>query len=97
MKIPRWIRQATGKELQFDFANGMKFPENVQDYALIIHCGGCMLNRRQMLWRIEQAVDAGVPIVNYGVAIACVQGILERAISPFPLARMAWEEGEREG
>ncbi|MEO3945458.1 [FeFe] hydrogenase H-cluster maturation GTPase HydF [Gorillibacterium sp. CAU 1737] len=97
VKIPRWIRQATGKELQFDFANGMKFPENVQDYALIIHCGGCMLNRRQMLWRIEQAVDAGVPIVNYGVAIACVQGILERAISPFPLARMAWEEGEREG
>jgi len=95
VKIPRWIRQATGKQIQFDFANGMKFPDNVGDYALIIHCGGCMMNRRQMLWRVEQAVEAGVPIVNYGVAIAYVQGILERAISPFPLARFAWEEGAR--
>ncbi|WP_058301276.1 [FeFe] hydrogenase H-cluster maturation GTPase HydF [Gorillibacterium timonense] len=95
VKIPRWIRQATGKQLHFDFANGMKFPDNVKDYALIVHCGGCMMNRRQMLWRVEQAVEAGVPIVNYGVAIAYVQGILERAISPFPLARFAWEEGER--
>ncbi|MHA6531121.1 [FeFe] hydrogenase H-cluster maturation GTPase HydF [Paenibacillus sp. BAC0078] len=92
VKIPRWIRQATGKQLQFDFANGMKFPDNVKDYSLIVHCGGCMMNRRQMLWRVEQALEAGVPIVNYGVAIAYIQGILERAISPFPLARMAWEE-----
>jgi len=96
VKLPRWIRQATGKELVFEFANGMKFPDNVKDYALIVHCGGCMINRRQMLWRIEQAVEAGVPIVNYGVAIAHVQGILERAISPFPLARLAWEEGQPE-
>ncbi|MBC8078920.1 MAG: [FeFe] hydrogenase H-cluster maturation GTPase HydF [Gorillibacterium sp.] len=94
VKIPRWIRQATGKQIQFDFANGMKFPDNVKDYSLIVHCGGCMMNRRQMMWRIEQAVEAGVPIVNYGVAIAHVQGILERAISPFPLARLAWEEAE---
>jgi len=92
VKIPRWIRQATGRQLQFDFANGMKFPDNVKDYSLIVHCGGCMMNRRQMLWRVEQAMEAGVPIVNYGVAIAYVQGILERAISPFPLARLAWEE-----
>ncbi|WP_019912894.1 [FeFe] hydrogenase H-cluster maturation GTPase HydF [Paenibacillus sp. HW567] len=91
VKIPRWIRQATGKQLQFDVVNGMKFPEHVKDYSLIVHCGGCMMNRRQMLWRVEQALEAGVPIVNYGVAIAYVQGILERAISPFPLARMAWE------
>ncbi|WP_410511264.1 [FeFe] hydrogenase H-cluster maturation GTPase HydF [Paenibacillus sp. BR2-3] len=92
VKIPRWIRQATGKQIEFDFANGMKFPDNVKDYSLIVHCGGCMMNRRQMLWRVEQAALAGVPIVNYGVAIAHVQGILERAISPFPLARLAWEE-----
>lgn len=96
VKIPRWIRQATGKQLQFDFANGMKFPDNVRDYSLIVHCGGCMMNRRQMLWRVEQAAQAGVPIVNYGVAIAHVQGILERAISPFPLARLAWEESVRQ-
>lgn len=92
VKLPRWIRQATGKRLEFDFAAGMQFPDNVQDYALILHCGGCMLSRRQMLWRLEQAVQADIPIVNYGVAIAYVQGILERAISPFPLARLAWEE-----
>lgn len=92
VKLPRWIRQATGKQVLFDFANGMEFPDNVKDYALIVHCGGCMMNRRQMLWRVEQAVEAGVPIVNYGVAIAHVQGILERAISPFPLARLAWDE-----
>ncbi|OKP91459.1 [FeFe] hydrogenase H-cluster maturation GTPase HydF [Paenibacillus sp. P32E] len=92
VKIPRWIRQATGKQLQFEYASGMKFPDNLDDYSLIVHCGGCMLNRRQMLWRVEQAIRAGVPIVNYGVAIAYVQGILERAILPFPLARIAWEE-----
>lgn len=92
VKIPRWIRQATGKQIRFDFANGMKFPDNLQEYSLVIHCGGCMMNRRQMLWRMEQAVEAGVPIVNYGVAIAYVQGILERVVSPFPLARIAWEE-----
>ncbi|MGN7762776.1 [FeFe] hydrogenase H-cluster maturation GTPase HydF [Paenibacillus sp. 22594] len=94
VKIPRWIRQATGKQLQFEYASGMKFPDNLEDYSLIVHCGGCMLNHRQMLWRVEQAIWAGVPIVNYGVAIAYVQGILERAISPFPLARIAWEESK---
>ena len=92
VKLPRWIRQATGRNIEFHHANGMSFPDNVKDYALIVHCGGCMINRRQMLWRMEQASINGVPIVNYGVAIAHVQGILERAISPFPLARLAWEE-----
>ncbi|WP_310828614.1 [FeFe] hydrogenase H-cluster maturation GTPase HydF [Paenibacillus pedocola] len=92
VKLPRWIRQATGRNIEFHHANGMSFPEDVNDYALIVHCGGCMINRRQMLWRMEQAALNGVPIVNYGVAIAHMQGILERAISPFPLARLAWEE-----
>ncbi|CAH1191751.1 GTPase Der [Paenibacillus auburnensis] len=94
VKLPRWIRQATGRNIEFHHANGMSFPDNVNEYALIVHCGGCMINRRQMLWRMEQAALYGVPIVNYGVAIAHVQGILERAISPFPLARLAWEEDE---
>ncbi|WP_054940552.1 [FeFe] hydrogenase H-cluster maturation GTPase HydF [Paenibacillus ihuae] len=94
VKLPRWIRQATGRNIDFHHANGMSFPDNVNEYALIVHCGGCMINRRQMLWRMEQAALNGVPIVNYGVAIAHVQGILERAISPFPLARLAWEEDQ---
>lgn len=93
VKIPRWIRQTTGKELTFEFASGYSFPNNITDYSLIVHCGSCMLNRRSMLHRIAQAVEAGVPIVNYGVLIAYVQGIFPRAIDMFPLARMMWDEG----
>ncbi|MCR4436757.1 MAG: [FeFe] hydrogenase H-cluster maturation GTPase HydF [Clostridiales bacterium] len=92
VKIPRWLRQKTGKRLHFDYASGASFPDNIGDYALVVHCGGCMLNRRAMVYRVGQAVDAGVPIVNYGVLIAYVQGILERAISCMPLAKTVWEE-----
>ncbi|ATW28967.1 [FeFe] hydrogenase H-cluster maturation GTPase HydF [Candidatus Formimonas warabiya] len=94
VKIPRWLRQRTGKLLQFEYAAGYGFPDNLRDYALIVHCGGCMLNRRAMGYRIQQAIEANVPIVNYGVLIAYVQGVLERAIKPFPGAVLAWEEGE---
>ncbi len=97
VKIPRWLRQITGKQLQFEHSGGMSFAENVKEYALVVHCGGCMLNKRAMSYRVEQAVRAGVPIVNYGVLIAYVQGILERAISPFPAALLAWEESEYQG
>lgn len=83
VKIPRWLAQKTEKDLKLDFVSGGDFPDNLNDYSLIIHCGGCMLNRREMLYRIRQAVDAGVPIVNYGVFIAYVQGILDRALRPF--------------
>lgn len=83
VKIPRWLGQTTGKQLQLEFSNGNSYPENLKDYALIIHCGGCMLNRRAMRFRIEQAADAGVPIVNYGVLIAYMHGILDRATAPF--------------
>ncbi len=96
VKIPRWLRQRTGKRLQLEFASGVQFPQNIRDYALIVHCGGCMLNRRAMQYRIKQAVRANVPIVNYGVLIAYVQGILGRAIAPFPSAQMAWEKREEE-
>lgn len=92
VKIPRWLRQLTGKQIQFEYSNGMSFPADIGEYALVVHCGGCMLNRRAMAYRVGQAVKAGVPIVNYGVLIAYVQGILERAIKPFPSAVMAWEE-----
>lgn len=83
VKIPRWLRNKTGKELDLSFTSGMQFPENLDEFSLVIHCGGCMLNRKAMGHRIEQAVEAGVPIANYGVFIAYVQGILDRAIKPF--------------
>ena len=93
VKIPRWLRQRTGKQLQFEYASGVTFPENIKDYKLIVHCGGCMVNKRAMNYRIEQAIKAGVPIVNYGILIAYVQGILERSISPFPnILRLLEEE-----
>lgn len=92
VKIPRWLRQRTGKTLHFDFCSGMQFPEMLEAYALVVHCGGCMLNRRAMKHRIDQVMEKDVPIVNYGILIAYVQGVLERAISPFPLAKMLWEE-----
>jgi [FeFe] hydrogenase H-cluster maturation GTPase HydF len=85
VKIPRWLRQAAGGELHFDvMSGGGPLPANLEDYRLVVHCGACMLNRREMLSRIMQAQAAGVPIVNYGVFIAQVQGVLERALSPFP-------------
>lgn len=92
VKIPRWIRQLTGKSINFEYCAGTQFPRDLQKYKLIIHCGGCMLNRRAMVYRISQAVEAGIPIVNYGVLIAHVQGILERVISPFPQVKMIWED-----
>ncbi len=83
VKIPRWIRQRTGKEPTFEVASGKDFPADLTCYALIIHCGGCMINRAFMRWRIDQARAAGVPITNYGVAIAETQGVLDRVLQPF--------------
>lgn len=84
VKIPRWMRQYVGGELEFQWVSGTKFPANLSEYKLVLHCGACMTNRREMLSRIMQVRQAGVPIVNYGVAIAHLHGILRRALSPFP-------------
>lgn len=92
VKIPRWLRQHSGKQLVFEHASGMKYPKDLSHYALIIHCGACMLNRREMHYRIAQAKAAGVAIVNYGVLIAYLQGILARCLEPFPLAALAAAE-----
>lgn len=92
IKIPRWIRQRTGKKIDFEFSSGVSFTDEINKYALIVHCGGCMMNRAAMLSRIESAKLYNVPIVNYGVLIAYVQGILGRALEPFPLAKLIWEE-----
>ncbi len=91
VKIPRWLRQTTGKQLNFDHVAGVEFTREVQKYKLIVHCGACMLNNKAMQHRLEQADSFGVPIVNYGVLIANVFGILDRALEPFPLAKMIWE------
>ena len=80
VKLPRWIRGYTGVEPEFSFTSGGEFPEDLSPYKLIIHCGGCMLNAREMRYRIACARDAGVPITNYGMAIAYMNGILERSL-----------------
>ncbi len=83
VKIPRLVRQYTGKELTFDVASGKDFPKDLSDYKLIIHCGGCMINRAFMLWRINQAHAAHIPITNYGIAISETQGVLSCVLAPF--------------
>jgi len=86
VKIPRWLRQYVGSDIQIDFSRGRDYPENLKEYKLIIHCGSCMLTRNEKLVRIFKAKQAGVPITNYGITISKIQGVLERALSPFPAA-----------
>lgn len=83
-KIPRWLREKIGKNLQVDHVQGMNFPKNVNEYDLIIHCGGCMFTRKQLMSRLIQAEAANVAITNYGVAIAALNGMLERVVEIFP-------------
>ena len=83
VKIPRWLEQKVGGNLEFGHVRGGDFPENLADYKVVVHCGACMLNRREMMSRIAVAESAGVPITNYGMTIAYVHGILERALQPF--------------
>ncbi len=84
VKIPRWLRQYTGKELKLETVSGTEFPEELSRYALIIHCGGCMLNEREVRYRMKCAIDSGVPFTNYGITIAYMQGILRRSLAVFP-------------
>lgn len=84
VKIPRWIRQYTGKEIRFETCSGTEFPEDLTRYKMIVHCGGCTLNEREMKYRIACAYDQQIPIANYGMIIAQTQGILKRSVEPFP-------------
>ncbi|MDD3012950.1 MAG: [FeFe] hydrogenase H-cluster maturation GTPase HydF [Candidatus Gastranaerophilales bacterium] len=95
VKIPRWLTQYVGGKLEFEHYAGHDFPENILDYKLIIHCGACMTNRREILSRIMRSKEAGVPITNYGLAIAYSLGIFERALEPFPLAKQIYEESRQ--
>ncbi len=84
VKLPKWLKERTGKELVITATSGNDYPDDLSEYSLIIHCGGCMLSPREMIYRMKCAEDAGVPFTNYGVAIAYMRGILERSISVFP-------------
>lgn len=92
VKIPRWLRQYTGKDFEFMYSSGYSFPKEMDDVQLVIHCGACMLNKSEMMYRIQQAKEMHIPIVNYGVLISYVQGIFDRALDPFPLVKMMYEE-----
>lgn len=100
VKIPRWLRQFVGGQLHFDTTQGHDFPSNLQDYRLVVHCGACMWNRREMLTRLLRCRQAGVPICNYGMTIAYTLGIFDRALAPFPDAmetyrRLQAERGKK--
>jgi [FeFe] hydrogenase H-cluster maturation GTPase HydF len=92
VKIPRWLRQIVGGPLEFKWVSGPELPDDLSNYKLVVHCGACMINRREMLHRLMKARQAGVPMVNYGVLIAHVHGILKRALTPFPEASRILED-----
>ena len=84
VKLPRWIEKYTGKKPVYEFSSGGGFPENLSGFKLIIHCGGCMLGSREMEYRLKCAEDSGIPMTNYGTAIAYMNGILKRSLEVFP-------------
>ena len=84
VKIPRWIREYLGVPVEFETTSGREFPEDLSGYSLVIHCGGCMLNEREMRYRMKCAQDQMVPFTNYGICIAYMQGILERSTRMLP-------------
>ena len=86
VKLPAWIREYSGKELFFETSSGLSFPADLQKYALIVHCGSCMLNEKEVAARNRRAAQQGVPITNYGMTIAEVNGILPRALKVLPEA-----------
>ncbi len=86
VKLPRWLKEYTNKQIQVSLSSGMEFPEDLSGYKLVVHCGGCMLNEREMKYRVKCAMDQGVPMTNYGTAIAYMKGILRRSVELFPEA-----------
>lgn len=91
VKIPKWLEKHVGGKLEFDHVAGREFPANLTDYQLIIHCGGCMANRREILYRLQTADQKGIPIVNYGIFIAYIHNILDRALQILPEALAIWK------
>lgn len=89
-KLPRWVKSYTGRDVNFAFTSGGEFPDDLSPYALVIHCGACMLNEREMQSRLCRAAEQSVPITNYGIAIAQMHGILDRALQPFSALHAEW-------
>ena len=92
VKIPRWLQAKTGKELEINHVAGHDFPADLAAYKLVVQCGGCMNNRREVLSRISRCEQAGVPITNYGVCISELKGVLEKVLEPFPSALQKYRE-----
>ena len=84
VKLPRWLKTYSGADISVELSSGTGFPEDLSEFSLVLHCGGCMLSEREMLYRMKCAQDQGIPFTNYGVAIACMNGILPRSLSLFP-------------
>ncbi|MCF7872965.1 MAG: [FeFe] hydrogenase H-cluster maturation GTPase HydF [Candidatus Omnitrophica bacterium] len=97
IKIPKWLRQYTKKDIKIDSCAGRDYPDNLSKYKLVVHCGGCMITRREMLFRIQKAKEQKVPLTNYGLAISHLQGVLDRVLSPFPEAQKIYQEEKVEG
>ncbi len=93
VQIPGYLRQLAGGEVEVAFSSGMGFPDDLARYDLIVHCGACTLNRREVLYRQREARAAGIPMTNYGLVLAHVHGILDRALAPFPAAKLLWDQG----
>jgi [FeFe] hydrogenase H-cluster maturation GTPase HydF len=97
VKIPRWLRQFTGLNLEIEVSAGCDYPDDLKSFRLVVHCGSCMKTRRETLARIEAAKRAGVPVTNYGVCISYLQGVLERVLSPFPAALESYRAARQAG
>lgn len=96
VKLPGWIAEYTGKQFQFEWTSGIEFPEDLSGYDLVIHCGGCMLNEREMKYRLKSAAAGNIPMTNYGILIAYVKGILKRSLKPFPKIAQLLDKNEPE-
>jgi len=97
VKIPRWLTQYVGGKLEFDTVQGHDFPDDLSPYKLVIHCGACTANRREVLTRLMRCREAGVPMTNYGLTIAYSLGIFDRALAPFPAALESYRRAARQG
>lgn len=93
VKIPNWVHSKISEDIEFDHVSGREFPDNLSEYDVVLHCGSCMLNRKEVLSRLQEAEAEGLPVINYGMGIAWLHGILDRALQPFPEALKLWQQG----